>query len=44
MDRAPVKIGAFLDNARRRAGKLSAERRSELAALGLKWAVLEGGA
>ncbi|MEU9919271.1 Helicase associated domain protein [Streptomyces sp. NPDC051001] len=38
VDGVPFKIGAFLDNARRRAGKLSAERRSELAALGLEWA------
>ncbi|WP_407700022.1 helicase associated domain-containing protein [Streptomyces liliiviolaceus] len=44
VDGVPFKIGAFLDNARRRAGKLSAERRSELAVLGLEWAVLKGGA
>ncbi|MFF7938054.1 MULTISPECIES: DEAD/DEAH box helicase [unclassified Streptomyces] len=32
-----VKLGAFLDNVRRRVGKLSAERRAELAALGIRW-------
>jgi hypothetical protein len=37
------KLGAFLDNTRRRAGKLSTERRAQLAALGLEWAQ-EGGA
>lgn len=44
LDGVPHKIGAFLDNARRRVGKLSAERRAELAALGLEWAAQEGGA
>ncbi|MDH6513723.1 hypothetical protein M2163_009305 [Streptomyces sp. SAI-135] len=44
VDGVPHKIGAFLDNARRRVGKLSAERRVELAALGLEWAAQEGGA
>ncbi|WP_329256693.1 helicase associated domain-containing protein [Streptomyces pseudovenezuelae] len=44
VDGVPHKIGAFVDNARRRVGKLSAERRAELAALGLEWAVLESGA
>jgi hypothetical protein len=39
----PFKIGSFLDNARRPAAKLYAERRSELAALCLAWAVLKGG-
>ncbi|MCX4564460.1 helicase associated domain-containing protein [Streptomyces phaeochromogenes] len=33
-----VKLGAWLDNTRRRAGKLSAERRAQLADLGLEWA------
>ncbi|MFJ3421936.1 Helicase associated domain protein [Streptomyces sp. NPDC086082] len=37
------KLGAFLDNTRRRVGKLSPERRAQLAALGLEWAQ-EGGA
>ncbi|WP_307036568.1 helicase associated domain-containing protein [Streptomyces canus] len=30
-------VGAFLDNTRRRAGKLSAERRADLDALGMRW-------
>ncbi|MFI8536228.1 hypothetical protein ACIGMX_39040 [Streptomyces aquilus] len=38
VDGVPYKIDAFLDNARRRVGKLSAQRRGELAALGLEWA------
>ncbi|KUM82352.1 DEAD/DEAH box helicase [Streptomyces pseudovenezuelae] len=38
VDGVPHKIGAFLDNARRRFGKMSAERRGELAELGLEWA------
>ncbi|MFF5494494.1 helicase associated domain-containing protein [Streptomyces aquilus] len=38
VDGVPYKIGAFLDNVRRRVGKLSAQRRGELAALGLEWA------
>ncbi|WP_438829298.1 Helicase associated domain protein [Streptomyces adonidis] len=33
-----VKLGAWLDNTRRRASKLNPERRAELAALGLEWA------
>ncbi|MER6212254.1 Helicase associated domain protein [Streptomyces sp. NPDC001642] len=37
------KLGAFLDNTRRRVGKLSPERRAQLAVLGLEWAQ-EGGA
>jgi hypothetical protein len=44
VDGVPHKIGAFLDNARRRVGGMSAERRAELAALGFEWAALEGGA
>ncbi|MCX4564593.1 helicase associated domain-containing protein [Streptomyces phaeochromogenes] len=32
-----VKLGAWLDNTRRRAAKLSAERRAQLADLGLEW-------
>jgi superfamily II DNA or RNA helicase len=37
VDSAPHKLGMFLDNARRRADKLSAERRAELDALGMRW-------
>jgi hypothetical protein len=37
-------LGAWLDNARRSVGKLSPARRAQLAALGLEWAVQEGGA
>lgn len=43
VDGESFKLGAFLDNTRRRAGKLSPERRAQLAALGLEWAQ-EGGA
>ncbi|MDH6554121.1 hypothetical protein M2162_008218 [Streptomyces sp. SAI-041] len=43
VDGVPHKIGAWLDNTRRRAAKLSPQRRDELAALGLEWAT-EGGA
>jgi helicase associated protein len=32
-----VKLGLFIDNCRRRADKLSAERRAELNALGMRW-------
>ncbi|MDQ0604957.1 hypothetical protein QF037_009302 [Streptomyces canus] len=32
-----IKLGAFLDNTRRRAGKQSAERRADLDALGMRW-------
>ena len=32
-----VKLGLFLDNCRRRADKLSPERRAELDALGMRW-------
>ncbi|MFF9135505.1 Helicase associated domain protein [Streptomyces sp. NPDC014806] len=31
------RLGAFLDNARRRAGRLTPERRAELDALGMRW-------
>jgi hypothetical protein len=34
---APVKLGAFLNNTRRRAAKLSPERRADLDALGMRW-------
>ncbi|MFD7609121.1 helicase associated domain-containing protein [Streptomyces mirabilis] len=33
----PVKLGGFLDNTRRRASKLTLERRAELDALGMRW-------
>ncbi|MEU4618274.1 helicase associated domain-containing protein [Streptomyces umbrinus] len=39
-----VKLGAWLDNTRRRVGKLSAERRAQLAGLGLEWAAQKGNA
>jgi hypothetical protein len=32
-----VRLGTFVDNARRRADKLSPERRAELDALGMRW-------
>ncbi|MFF6993164.1 hypothetical protein [Streptomyces sp. NPDC010273] len=38
MDGESHRRGALLDNTRRRASKLSPERRAELAALGLEWA------
>ncbi|MFC8201509.1 helicase associated domain-containing protein [Streptomyces sp. NPDC057298] len=44
VDGEPVKLGAFLDNTRKRAAKLSAERRAQLAGLGLQWAAQEGSA
>jgi hypothetical protein len=37
VDGVPYKLGMFVDNARRRADKLSAERRAELDALGMRW-------
>ena len=37
VDGVPHKLGMFLDNARRRADKLSEERRRELDALGMRW-------
>ncbi|WP_327104986.1 helicase associated domain-containing protein [Streptomyces sp. Wh19] len=33
-----VKLGAWLDNVRKRAAKLSAERRAELDEFGMRWA------
>ena len=33
----PSRIGMFLDNTRRRADKLTPERRAELDALGVRW-------
>jgi hypothetical protein len=32
-----VKLGLFVDNCRRRADKLRADRRAELDALGMRW-------
>ncbi|WP_072489527.1 helicase associated domain-containing protein [Streptomyces atratus] len=32
-----VKLGTWLDNVRKRADRLSAERRAELGALGMRW-------
>jgi hypothetical protein len=37
VDGVPHKLGTFVDNARRRAAGLSAERRAELDALGMRW-------
>ncbi|MEU5893077.1 Helicase associated domain protein [Streptomyces sp. NPDC047461] len=37
VDGEEIKLGPFLDNTRRRAGKLSAERRADLDALGMRW-------
>ncbi|MFF7724894.1 helicase associated domain-containing protein [Streptomyces luteogriseus] len=37
VDGEEIKLGSFLDNTRRRAAKLSAERRAELDALGMRW-------
>ncbi|PNG89703.1 hypothetical protein SMF913_25168 [Streptomyces malaysiensis] len=37
MDEVEHKIDMFLDNARRRADRLSEERRTELDALGMRW-------
>ncbi|MFJ7305680.1 helicase associated domain-containing protein [Streptomyces sp. NPDC099088] len=37
VDGEQIKLGAFLDNARRRASKLSEHRRSELDRLGMRW-------
>ncbi|WUP61537.1 helicase associated domain-containing protein [Streptomyces sp. NBC_00258] len=39
-----MKLGAWLDNTRKRAAKLSAKRRAQLAGLGLEWAAQEGSA
>jgi superfamily II DNA or RNA helicase len=39
-----VKLGAWLDNTRKRAAKLSPERRAQLAGLGLEWAAQEASA
>ncbi|MEV7076677.1 Helicase associated domain protein [Streptomyces sp. NPDC093990] len=44
VDGEAVRLGSFLDNTRRRAAKLSPERRAQLAGLGLEWAVQEEGA
>ncbi|MEV2236371.1 Helicase associated domain protein [Streptomyces phaeochromogenes] len=37
LDDEEVKLGAFLDNTRKRIGKLSPERRADLDALGMRW-------
>jgi hypothetical protein len=37
VDGMPYKLGMFIDNARRRADKLSSERRAELDALEMRW-------
>ncbi|MEU6996641.1 Helicase associated domain protein [Streptomyces sp. NPDC046465] len=37
-DGVPVRLGTWLDNVRKRADKLAAERRADLAALGVPWA------
>jgi hypothetical protein len=37
VDGTPYKLGMFIDNARRRADKLSPERRAELDSLGMRW-------
>ncbi|MER5890908.1 helicase associated domain-containing protein [Streptomyces sp. NPDC001941] len=37
-DLVAIKLGQWLDNTRRRAAKLSEQRRAELAALGVPWA------
>ncbi|MFE1797766.1 helicase associated domain-containing protein [Streptomyces sp. NPDC059517] len=37
VDGEPVRLGAFLDNTRRRAAKLSPERRAALDHLGMRW-------
>jgi hypothetical protein len=37
VDGEEIKLGAFLDNTRRRAARLSAERRADLDALGMRW-------
>jgi superfamily II DNA or RNA helicase len=37
VDGAPYKLGHFTDNARRRADKLTPERRAQLDALGMRW-------
>ncbi|MGW3944242.1 helicase associated domain-containing protein [Streptomyces phaeochromogenes] len=37
-DQEAVRLGAWLDNTRKRAAKLSPERRAQLAGLGLEWA------
>jgi hypothetical protein len=37
VDGVPYKLGTFVDNARRRADKLSEQRRQELTELGMRW-------
>ncbi|MFD6925817.1 helicase associated domain-containing protein [Streptomyces sp. NPDC059944] len=37
VDGEQIKLGAFVDNTRRRAGKLSEQQRAELDELGMRW-------
>ncbi|WTW14504.1 helicase associated domain-containing protein [Streptomyces sp. NBC_00019] len=37
VDGEEIKLGSFLDNTRRRAAKLPAERRADLDVLGMRW-------
>ncbi|WP_330301522.1 MULTISPECIES: helicase associated domain-containing protein [unclassified Streptomyces] len=37
VDGTPVGLGSFISNTRRRAGKLSTERRADLSQLGMRW-------
>ncbi|MFD0547684.1 helicase associated domain-containing protein [Streptomyces mexicanus] len=37
VDGTPVKLGSFLDNTRRRANKLTPQRRADLDALDMRW-------
>ncbi|MFI1727409.1 hypothetical protein [Streptomyces sp. NPDC020489] len=37
VDGEEIKLGSFLDNIRRRAAKLPAERRADLDVLGMRW-------
>ncbi|WP_405653883.1 helicase associated domain-containing protein [Streptomyces sp. NBC_00019] len=37
VDGEEIRLGSFLDNTRRRAAKLPAERRADLDALGMRW-------
>ncbi|MFE2922737.1 helicase associated domain-containing protein [Streptomyces goshikiensis] len=43
-DGSEVKLGVFLSNSRSRSAKLTADKLQALAALGLEWAAMEGGA
>ncbi|WP_327722152.1 helicase associated domain-containing protein [Streptomyces sp. NBC_00490] len=37
VDGEEIRLGSFLDNTRRRAARLPAERRADLDALGMRW-------